>query len=95
MFARLDAGTVETAHEGSVSLGEISIFAVLEGFNEYGAAVDFDHDHDVLMAGLGVSAIEIRSNLERGSTQCFRSCKTHPRLTSQDSRNDAIVESKS
>jgi hypothetical protein len=55
VFARLDAGTVETAHEGSVSSGELGIFAVLEGFNKYGAAVSFDHDHDVLMAGLGAS----------------------------------------
>ena len=55
MFARLDAGTVEMGHEGSISSGELGIFAVLEWFNEYGAAVDFDHDHDVLMAGLGAS----------------------------------------
>ena len=53
VFARLDAGTVETAHEGSVGASELGIFSVLDGFNEDEAAVDVDHDHDVLMAGLG------------------------------------------
>jgi hypothetical protein len=42
-----------------------------------------------------LSEIKMCSNLERGSMLCFWSCKTHPRLISQDSRNDAIVESKS
>jgi hypothetical protein len=42
-----------------------------------------------------VSEIKIRSNLERGSARGFRSCKTHPRLISQDSHNNTIVESKS
>ena len=53
MSARLDDGTVETEHEVSVCVIELGIFLVLEGFNEYGAAVDFDHDHDVLIASLG------------------------------------------
>ena len=55
VFVWLDAGMVEVAHEGGVSAGELGIFAVLDGFNEYGAAVNFDHDHDALMACLGAS----------------------------------------
>ena len=53
VFAQLDAGTVETAHEGSVDANELDIFLVLDWLNEYGAAVDFNHDHDVLVASLG------------------------------------------
>ena len=54
VFTRLDAGTVETAHGGSVGASELGIFLVLDGFNKYCTAVDFDHDHDVLMASLGM-----------------------------------------
>ena len=53
VFARLDASTVEMAHEGSVGTSELGIFLVLDGFNECGAAVDFNHHHNVLIARLG------------------------------------------
>ena len=53
VFARLDVGTVETAHEGSVGASEPGIFSVLDWFNEDSAAVNFDHDHYVLVSSLG------------------------------------------
>ena len=52
MFTRLDAGIMEASHERRVGSGEFGIGSVLDVFDEDGAGVDFDHDHDIVVSRL-------------------------------------------
>jgi hypothetical protein len=54
MFAQCDSGPLEVENQCGVSLGEFSIGAILDGLNKDGATVDLHHNHDVLVARLGV-----------------------------------------
>jgi len=53
VFAGNNAHAMEAFDEGRVGPGELRVRAIFDGFNEDGTGVNLDHNHDVMITGLG------------------------------------------
>jgi hypothetical protein len=54
MFAREDTGAVETSEESGIGADQFSVGAVFEWLDQDGTGIDFNQNHDVMVAQEGL-----------------------------------------